>query len=170
MSKTKLPSVGVIAVNFNGKHYLGSCLTSLINHNYPRSSYELILVDNNSNDGSEDYVRKAFPSVRIIKLKRNRGWTDIIKNNNAGKVTRDESEDFARGILELLDAPEEIAESGLKLLIKASIWPIRNLKTIWKKRVMIQRRRKVSDDWLIRNQLLLPIRKTLKLVMQLRNH
>ena len=56
----------------------------------------------------------------------------------------------------------------VKLLIKAGAWPLWNLKTIWKKRVIIQRRRKVSDNWLIRNELLLPIGDTLKLVMQLR--
>jgi GT2 family glycosyltransferase len=72
---------------------------------------------------------------------------------------------FLQLVLLLLNKRSEVT-----LLIKAGIWPIRNLKTIWKKRVMIQRRRKVSDDWLIRNQLLLPIRKTLKLVMQLGNH
>jgi GT2 family glycosyltransferase len=56
----------------------------------------------------------------------------------------------------------------VKLLIKAGAWPLWNLKTIWKKRVIIQRRRKVSDNWLIRNELLLSIGNTLKLVMQLR--
>lgn len=56
----------------------------------------------------------------------------------------------------------------VKLLIKAGAWSLWNLKTIWKKRVIIQRRRKVSDNWLIRNKLLLPIGNTLKLVMQLR--
>ena len=70
----KFPSVSVIVVNFNKKYYLDFCLNSLLKLNYPRSRYEIILVDNNSSDGSADYVQKTFPSVKIIKLKRNIGW------------------------------------------------------------------------------------------------
>jgi len=74
ISKINLPSVSIIVVNFNGKHYLEACLSSLIKLNYPRSRYEIILVDNHSTDGSVDYVRKAFPSVKIIRLRRNTGF------------------------------------------------------------------------------------------------
>jgi len=74
MSKTEFPSVSVIIVNFNKKRYLEFCLPSLIKLNYPSSRYEIILVDNNSNDGSLDYVQEAFPSINAIKLERNAGW------------------------------------------------------------------------------------------------
>lgn len=40
------------------------------------------------------------------------GWTSIIKDNNCGKVTLDNSQDFAEGISEMLDAPEEIDKCG----------------------------------------------------------
>jgi hypothetical protein len=38
--------------------------------------YEVILVDNGSSDGSVDYVKNHFPSVRIIENKRNLGFAE----------------------------------------------------------------------------------------------
>ncbi|MCG2737608.1 MAG: glycosyltransferase family 2 protein, partial [Candidatus Methanoperedenaceae archaeon] len=78
MNKTP-PPVSVIIVNFNGKHYLKNCLSSLSAQSYP--AIEVIFVDNGSGDGSVEYVRKEFPSVRIIESKKNLGFA---KGNNLG--------------------------------------------------------------------------------------
>lgn len=70
-----------------------------------------------------DYLSAGLPVV----ANEVGGWTDIIKNNNVGKVTMDDSEDFARGILELLDSPEEMAESGrrgMELIQKVYNWDV----------------------------------------------
>lgn len=40
------------------------------------------------------------------------GWTDIIKKNNLGRVSRDDPVDFANCILELLSDPEELIKCG----------------------------------------------------------
>jgi len=40
------------------------------------------------------------------------GWTDIIKKNNLGRISKDEPLDFASCILELLSNPEELIECG----------------------------------------------------------
>ena len=50
----------------------------------------------------------------------------------------------------------------IKLLIAAYIWPIRNFKKVWKKRIMIQTNRKISDEELIKKGLLLRISDLLK--------
>ena len=60
------PKVSVIIVNYNGKILLEKCLESLLKVNY--DNFEIILVDNNSTDGSIEYVIKNFPSV-IVKPK-----------------------------------------------------------------------------------------------------
>ncbi len=62
-----IPSVSVIVVNFNGKQYLKDCFDSLLSLEYPQDRIELIMVDNVSEDGSVDYVRSQFPSVRVIQ-------------------------------------------------------------------------------------------------------
>ncbi|MFZ2411959.1 MAG: glycosyltransferase family 2 protein [Candidatus Methanoperedens sp.] len=76
MSKLK---VSVVVVNYNGKKYLSSCLSSLENQTY--SDFEVILVDNASTDGSVEYVKAYFPSVRIIENPKNYGFA---KGNNIG--------------------------------------------------------------------------------------
>lgn len=58
-----------------------------------------------------------------------------------------------------------IKSDMIKLIIKAGIWPLKNLKIVWRKRLAIQRKRKVSDDWLLKNELLLSVGKTLKLAI-----
>jgi len=56
--------VSVILRNWNGKKYLGNCLSSLEKQTYP--NYEIILVDDGSTDGSVEFVRENFPSVMLI--------------------------------------------------------------------------------------------------------
>jgi len=76
---TPFPLVSVIIVNYNGKHYLKNCLSSLSTQSYP--AIEIIFVDNGSVDGSAEYVRKELPSAKIIESKKNLGFA---KGNNLG--------------------------------------------------------------------------------------
>lgn len=71
--------VSIIVVNWNGKKHLSYCLSSLKRINYPK--FEVILVDNNSNDGSVEFVRENFPKVKIIQNKTNLGFAEA---NNIG--------------------------------------------------------------------------------------
>lgn len=65
------PLVSVIVLNWNGKIFLEKCFCSLRKVTYP--NLEVIMVDNNSNDGSVEYVRRSFPWVRIIQNTTNLG-------------------------------------------------------------------------------------------------
>lgn len=73
------PLVSVIIVNYNGRGYLRKCISSLLIQSYP--AIEIILVDNGSKDGSVDYLKREFPSVRIIALNKNLGFAE---GNNIG--------------------------------------------------------------------------------------
>ena len=57
--------ISVIIVNYNGRHFLDACLSSLINQTF--QDIEIILVDNASTDGTAGYIRSIYPSVIIIK-------------------------------------------------------------------------------------------------------
>jgi len=76
-----LPKVSVIVINYNGKHYLRRCLSSLDRTNYPRDRYDVLLVDNCSSDDSVDFVETNFPWVKLIPFKKNYGFG---KGNNKG--------------------------------------------------------------------------------------
>lgn len=64
--------VSVIIPNFNGKQYLKNCLDAMKRQVY--RDFEVILVDNGSEDGSADYVREHYPEVHVLTLQENRGF------------------------------------------------------------------------------------------------
>lgn len=64
----------IIIVNYNGKHFLQECLTSVFQINFPKNKYEIIMVDNDSKDDSVDYVIKNFPQVKIVQSSSNLGF------------------------------------------------------------------------------------------------
>ena len=68
-----MPGISVIVVNWNGRHFLETCLTALRRQTF--RDFEAILVDNGSEDGSAEYVTSNFPEVRLIELSENRGFT-----------------------------------------------------------------------------------------------
>ena len=77
-----LPKVSVIIVNYNGKIFLERCLESLRKVNY--ENFEIIVVDNNSTDGSVELVTKNYPSIILLKLNSNKGFAE--PNNIGSKI------------------------------------------------------------------------------------
>lgn len=75
----KNPLVAVIVVGYNSLKYLEDCLSSLKESSY--KEFQVFFIDNNSTDGSVDYVRKTFPETKIIKSKQNLGFA---AGNNLG--------------------------------------------------------------------------------------
>ena len=71
---TDTPFVSVIIVNYNGKYFLPACLDSLRNQTYPESSFEVIMSDNASTDGSVDFVKDIYPWVSVLENKSNLGF------------------------------------------------------------------------------------------------
>jgi len=67
----KKEHVSVIIVNFNGKKYLEEALSTIGGQEYDKDAYDVIMVDNGSNDGSVSYVRAAFPEVKVIQSDKN---------------------------------------------------------------------------------------------------
>lgn len=65
--------VSVVIPHWNGRHHLHDCLTSL--RRQTLTNHEVILVDNGSSDGSQEYIRTEFPEVRLLELGQNRGFT-----------------------------------------------------------------------------------------------
>jgi GT2 family glycosyltransferase len=73
------PEVSIIIVNTNTCDWLGPCLQSLrLNDDV---SAQVIVVENQSEDGSEDMVRQQFPEVELVCNSERYGFS---KNNNIG--------------------------------------------------------------------------------------
>ncbi len=77
-----MPSIelSIIIVNWNTKDLVRRCIQSIIHH-AKSLAYEIIVVDNHSDDGSVPLIQGAFPSVIIIQNKDNLGFA---RANNRG--------------------------------------------------------------------------------------
>ena len=72
--KKKIENIGVVIVNFNSGSYLQVCLRSLCRTRFP---LDIVIVDNNSTDGSTDFYKKLFDkthNLKLIKNEDNRGF------------------------------------------------------------------------------------------------
>lgn len=105
------PLVSVIILNYNGKDMLCSCIESVLCTDYP--NFEIIIVDNNSTDGSVNAVKKRFNSndkMRLIINERNLGYTG---GNNVGIK-------HARGeVLVFLNNDITVSRSWLREIVEA---------------------------------------------------
>ncbi|HAH20375.1 MAG TPA: hypothetical protein DCL49_05665 [Candidatus Omnitrophica bacterium] len=84
MMKTQCPLISIIVVNYNGKRYLKNCFDSLYKLKY--SHYEIIFVDNGSQDDSVKFIRSNFQKAQILKLQSNFGLA--IASNRGAKVAK----------------------------------------------------------------------------------
>jgi len=73
MNGVRRPSVGVVVLNHNGRLLAERCLQSVVRAGYP--AVELILVDNNSTDGSVAYLTERFPAATVLSSPVNLGVT-----------------------------------------------------------------------------------------------
>lgn len=72
--------LSIVVVSFNTRETTRTCLKK-IQECDPALSWEVIVVDNASDDGSARMVEQEFPRARLIRLPANRGFAG---GNNAG--------------------------------------------------------------------------------------
>ncbi|MBY0356889.1 MAG: glycosyltransferase family 2 protein [Candidatus Obscuribacterales bacterium] len=71
--------ISIVIPNWNGKRFLAGCLDSLLADKYP--SKEIIIVDNGSHDGSQEFLELNYPQVKLVKFAVNTGFSVAV---NAG--------------------------------------------------------------------------------------
>lgn len=79
-SRSNNIDVSIIILSWNTRQMLGQCIESIYK-SINNITYEIIVVDNASSDGSTEFIEKKFPQVRLIKNKENLGFA---KANNIG--------------------------------------------------------------------------------------
>lgn len=104
------PFVSIIIPTYNGQALLAVCLPSLRGQSYPADSFEVIVVDDASGDGTVEWLAAEFPWVQVVRLAQNSGF---IAACNAGVAA-------ARGeVLVLLNNDTEAEPGWLAALVAA---------------------------------------------------
>ncbi len=109
--------LSIIVVSWNTKELLAQCLASIYRHP-PRGSYEVIVVDNGSRDGSAEMVMQKFSQVILIRNEDNRGFAQA--NNQAILASRGnyilllnpDTEVRAKALIRLTTFLDEHPEAG----------------------------------------------------------
>ena len=70
-----MPLVSVVIVNFNGKELLKIILESIKKSTF--RNVEILIVDNSSTDGSQEFIKKNYKNVELIENKENLGYSGI---------------------------------------------------------------------------------------------
>lgn len=93
--------LSIIVVNYNAKLLLQKCLQTLF-ENTKHINFEVFVVDNNSKDASQEFIKLHFPQIKLISNKKNVGFAKA--NNQAIKKS------IGRNIL-LLNPDTEIIQN-----------------------------------------------------------
>lgn len=118
------PDMSIVLVCWNNKSYLEPCLQSLYQGGL-RSSFDVVVVDNGSTDGSQAMLREKFPEVQIIQNDRNVGLGKAsnqgIEVTNGRHVLLLNNDTLVNGpsldaLVEFLDTHPEAGAVGGKLL------------------------------------------------------
>ena len=79
------PSVAIVILNWNGKHYLQQFLPSVLSTEYP--NYRIVVADNGSADDSVNFLKTNYPQIGIIQLQKNfgfaKGYNEALKEVTA---------------------------------------------------------------------------------------
>ena len=72
--KLTVVDLSICIVTYNARDWLKGCLESLY-ENTQLSSFEVVVVDNGSNDGVKEMLSQDFPEVGFIRNENNQGYT-----------------------------------------------------------------------------------------------
>lgn len=65
--------IGIVICNFNKVDYLKGCLETLYKSNFENLTYDVIVVDNASTDGSPDFIKENYPKIVLLQNETNSG-------------------------------------------------------------------------------------------------
>jgi hypothetical protein len=117
-----MDKLAIVILNYNGRHYLQKFLPTVLNYS---DNHPVYVADNFSSDQSVNYLKKEFPTIRLIEFKKNHGFSEGY--NRALKQIRAEyymllnsdvevTPDWLDPMIELLDRDHKIAACQPKLL------------------------------------------------------
>ncbi len=116
--------VSVVIVNYKVRYYLAQCIHSVLKA-MEGIDGEVIIVDNDSRDGSVEFLKALYPQVHFIESKKNLGFSRA--NNIAIRQALGEyilvlnpdtiiNEELIKDCTGLLDSNPQIGATGVRML------------------------------------------------------
>ncbi len=94
----KHPTISIIIPVYNQAKWVQRCIRSLLNQNFKRDKYEIIIIDDASTDNSLSMLKKFDNEIILIKHKNNLGLPSAlntgIKSSQAGYIVRVDADDY----------------------------------------------------------------------------
>ena len=124
------PTISVVVVNWNRRDLLRACLDSLAAQTF--TDFEIIVVDNGSDDGSAEMVKNFSRPIRLIENRENRGF--CAGNNQGFAVSRAEfvallnndaeaDPGWLRAMLDAIRVKPDVGESDVGMVAsKILVW------------------------------------------------
>lgn len=119
-----IPRVSILIVSYNTKDMTIACIDSIYNEAH-NPNFEVIVVDNQSSDGSAEAIEEKFPTVKLIRAGENLGF---------GRANNLAAEQAAGKYILLLNPDTKVLNNAIDNLIefaennpKAKIWGGRTL-------------------------------------------
>ena len=103
-----MKEVSIVILNWNGRQHLEHFLPALVLHT-THPGTEIVVADNGSEDDSLEFIEKKYPTIRIIELELNHGFS--------GGYNRAMEQVDARYIL-LLNSDIEVTEGWLEPMLE----------------------------------------------------
>lgn len=136
--------LSVVIITWNAKHFLEKCLKSIYDRNIG-FEFELIIIDNNSSDGSLEFIKSEYSNAILIENKSNRGVAPA--RNQGIKIAKGEyilildvdtellTENAFKTMCEYMDLNLNTAVLGAKLIFSdgALQHTCRKFPSIWLK-------------------------------------
>lgn len=118
-----MAKVTVIIPNYNGKEYIKECLDSL--RNQSMKDIHILVIDNASEDGSDNIIEQEYPEVELHRLKQNFGFCRAV--NEGIRLTKTEylillnndtkaDSEFVKELYECIDSHPDTFSVASKML------------------------------------------------------
>ncbi|MCU7550352.1 glycosyltransferase family 2 protein [Chitinophagaceae bacterium LB-8] len=116
--------LSIIIINYKSAHHVLNCIESVYKET-ARHTFEIIVVDNNSGDDSEEKIRSAFPGIIWLQTGYNAGFARA--NNEGIKIAKGENilllnaDTIVQGgaldkTIDLFEQDQEAVACGVQLL------------------------------------------------------
>lgn len=117
-----MSKVSINIATYNAIKYLPFCISSIFNQSY--KNFDLAIIDNNSSDGTQEYIKHNYPNIKLIENNENMGFAhahnQAIQQNDSEYILVTNQDiflepDFLEILVNFADSNKNYAGFGGKL-------------------------------------------------------